>query len=67
MTDRPDTVALNRRNLLRGIGLSAAAAGAVAAGITASRADTRPPAGTAPDAGYRETEHIRRAYEAASF
>ena len=58
---------LDRRAFLRGIGLSAGAAGAAAVGVTATQADAKAQAGTHQGAGYQETEHVRRAYEAAGF
>lgn len=66
MTTPSDKTALDRRTFLRGIGLSAGAAGATAVGITATQADAKTEA-TAQGAGYQETEHVRRAYEASGF
>ena len=67
MTDRPAPPAVNRRDLLRGLGLSAAAAGAAAAGVTATKADAKAATDAQSGAGFQETEHVRRAYEAAGF
>jgi len=67
MTDRSDAPALNRRKFLGGIALSAGAAGASAAGVIATKADAHTADSTRSGAGYQETEHVRRAYEAASF
>lgn len=59
--------ALDRRAFLRGIGLSAGAAGAAAVGVTATKADAKAGDAAQTGAGYHETDHVRRAYEAASF
>ncbi len=67
MTEQSDTTALDRRGFLRGLGLAAGASAAVAAGATATRADAKTGAEAPQGAGYRETEHVRRAYEAAGF
>ncbi len=67
MTDRSDIIALDRRAFLRGIGLSAGAAGAAAVGVVATQADAKAKAGATQGTGYQETEHVRRAYEAAGF
>lgn len=72
MTDSPEAkvqakAQVSRRDLLRGAALSAGAAGAVAAGVVGSGQDARAAADTSTGAGYRETEHVRRAYEAAGF
>ena len=67
MTDRSDTPSLNRRNFLGGLGLSAGAAGAAALGVTAAKADSKTAETTQTGSGYQETEHVRRAYEAAGF
>ncbi|TAN71666.1 MAG: hypothetical protein EPN20_04470 [Magnetospirillum sp.] len=71
MIERPEKASsaptLDRRAFLRGIGLSAGAAGAAATGVIATKADAKAQAGAAHGAGYQETEHVRRAYEAAGF
>ena len=69
MTERPENTksALDRRAFLRGAGLSAGAAGAAALGVTATRADAKAASEAQTGAGYQETEHVRRAYEAAGF
>lgn len=59
--------ALDRRAFLRGVGLSAGAAGAAAIGVTATKADAKAQGQAGQGAGYQETEHVRRAYEAAGF
>ncbi|WP_231920547.1 twin-arginine translocation signal domain-containing protein [Magnetospirillum sp. XM-1] len=58
---------LNRRGLLKGAVLSAGAAGAAAAGMIGAGQDAQAASETQTGAGYRETEHVRRAYEAAGF
>jgi len=57
----------SRRDLMRtaGQGAGAVIAGAAAALTGTSAAATAPSA--EPDAGYRETPHIKRYYELASF
>ena len=67
MTAASNTPAFDRRAFLRGIGLSAGAAGAAAVGVTATQADAKAQDQTRQGAGYQETEHVRRAYEAAGF
>lgn len=69
MTAEKKEQGVSRRGFLRGAGLGAGAAGvaavsltAVASTGTASEADPKRRA-----AGYRETEHVRRAYELARF
>lgn len=65
MTTFEDKCKLDRRAFLRGLGVSAAAAPAAALGLS-----TTPAEAAAPDdqpGGYRETEHVRRAYETARF
>ena len=66
--ERPEKspTALARRAFLRGVGLSAGAAGAAAVGVTATKADAKAQTST-HGAGYQETEHVRRAYEASGF
>ncbi|ARJ65222.1 hypothetical protein WV31_05905 [Magnetospirillum sp. ME-1] len=58
---------LSRRGLLKGAVLSAGAAGAAAAGVIGAGQDAQAASETRAGAGYRETEHVRRAYEAAGF
>lgn len=58
---------LSRRGLLKGAVLSAGAAGAAAAGVIGTGQDAQAASETQTGAGYRETEHVRRAYEAAGF
>lgn len=67
MTQNPETKTVSRRDLLRGAALSAGAAGAAAVGVTATKADAASAGQTRAGAGYQETEHVRRAYEAAGF
>lgn len=57
---------VSRRAFLRGSGCAVGAAGIMAVPL----AETLEAASTAPDrreAGYRETEHVRRVYELARF
>lgn len=58
---------VSRRTLLRGAALSAGAAGAAAAGVISAGHDAKAAADGREGAGYRETDHVRRAYEAAGF
>lgn len=69
MNDRPEETksALDRRAFLRGVGLSAGAAGAAAIGVTATKVDAKAAADAKTGAGYQETDHVRRAYDAAGF
>ncbi|WP_245651301.1 twin-arginine translocation signal domain-containing protein [Paramagnetospirillum marisnigri] len=69
MTERPEKSksVLDRRAFLRGVGLSAGAAGAAAMAVGSSNADAKAGTESRQGAGYRETEHVRRAYEAAGF
>lgn len=54
----------SRRDLLKTLALGAAAASA--AGMTAGAAKAASaPSGARDEAGYRETEHVRRYYETA--
>ena len=65
ISDQSKTV--SRRGLLRGAALTAGAAGAAAIGVTGAKADAAASGQSASGAGYQETEHVRRAYEAAGF
>lgn len=72
MTENNDSLApspspVSRRDLLRGLGVGAGAAGVAALGVTATKADAAAATQSANGAGYQETEHVRRAYEAAGF
>lgn len=62
MTD-DDTKRRSRRDLLKTMALGAAAASTAGLATTAANADV--PEGTADEAGYRETDHVRRYYELA--
>lgn len=54
-----------RRDFLRGVGVGAGAAGVAAAvGVGGGEAEA---AEKKDDAGYRETEHVRRFYQLARF
>jgi len=57
---------VGRRGFLRGLGLSAAAAPAAAFGLAAQPAQAAL-SQTENASGYQETEHVRRAYNAARF
>ncbi|MGE5516632.1 MAG: hypothetical protein ACM31D_12510 [Bacteroidota bacterium] len=57
---------IDRRAFLRGLGVSAAAAPAAALGLAAQPAAAAETKGVAAS-GYQETEHVRRAYDAARF
>lgn len=65
MKTSEDDRKLDRRSVLRGLGLSAAAAPAAAVALGAPAAEAAPADQAA--SGYRETEHVRRAYAAARF
>ena len=66
MTDKKDKTTLARRDLFRAAGLGAGALGAAAVGLAGTAAEAE--AAGAPDgAGYRETEHVRKAYETSRF
>ncbi len=59
---------ISRRGFLRAAGLGAgAAAGAAVAAIGSDARSATSEAKHRPAAGYRETEHVRRAYELARF
>lgn len=66
MTQSDDSNTLNRRAVLRGIGLSAAAVPAAAIGLAAAPAEATEAKGESTS-GYQETEHVRRAYDTARF
>jgi hypothetical protein len=67
MTDTTDTSKVDRRAFLRGLGLSAAAAPAAALGLSAAPAEAAEDGKTDTGAGYQETDHVLRAYDAARF
>ncbi|KIL98661.1 Formate dehydrogenase subunit or accessory protein [Paramagnetospirillum magnetotacticum MS-1] len=67
MTQSPESKTVSRRDLLRGAALSAGAAGAAAVGVAATKADAASSERANTGAGYQETDHVRRAYEAAGF
>ena len=64
---KKETASLGRRDFFRKAGLGAGAAGVVAAGLTAGKAEAKSPAKTGAGAGYRETEHVRKYYELSRF
>ena len=55
-----------RRDFLKFAGLGTLAGAAVAAGGAPRKAEAAT-AGTADDAGYRETEHVKKAYALSRF
>lgn len=65
-TNKGASAEVDRRAFLRGLGLSAAAAPAAALGLAAQPAAAAEAKGDAAS-GYQETEHVRRAYDAARF
>lgn len=65
MTSTEDKTKVDRRAFLRGLGLSAAAAPAAALGLAPAPAQAKEAAATT--SGYQETDHVRRAYDAARF
>jgi hypothetical protein len=67
MTDTTDSSKVDRRAFLRGLGLSAAAAPAAALGLSAAPAQAAAKDDATAGSGYQETEHVRRAYDAARF
>ena len=61
MTDRPENITAKRRDFLKVIGLGSLASAATLATPAPAKAE-------APETqvrGYRETEHVRKYYEAA--
>ena len=62
MTDT-ETKRRSRRDLLKTMALGAAAASTAGLATTAAEADT--PEGAPDEAGYRETDQVRRYYELA--
>lgn len=67
MTKTPESKTVSRRGLLKGAALTAGAAGAAVIGVAGAKADAAAADQSATGAGYQETEHVRRAYEAAGF
>lgn len=67
MKSNEDKATVNRRAFLRGLGVTAAAVPAAALAVGSQPAQAAE-AGAAPAGdGYRETDHVRRAYDAARF
>ncbi len=59
-----ETTAMDRRDFFRKASLGVGAAGAAAAGLSASKAEAAEPVGDASSgAGYRETAHVKKFYE----
>lgn len=69
MKSKAKAADVSRRAFIGAAGLAAGAAGLAAAGVAAgaSPAATKAEAGRRPAVGYRETEHVRRAYALARF
>jgi hypothetical protein len=68
MTTRQAKETISRRGFLQGAGKGAAAAAAVTALAGAAAPDAAKAAeAKRPVAGYRETDHVRRAYALARF
>lgn len=66
MRTEDEKTKVNRRAFLRGLGVTAAAAPAAMLAAGPAPAEAAGPA-PAPGEVYRETEHVRRAYDAARF
>ena len=68
MTDTKGKVTLARRDLFRAAGFGAGALGAVAVGLPAAPAEAKAKAeDDLTRQRYRETEHVRKAYESSRF
>ena len=64
--NKRETTAIDRRGFFRKASLGVGVAGAVAAGLSASKAEAAEPVVDAPKgAGYRETAHVKKFYELA--
>ncbi len=65
---KKSTTAIDRRDFFRKASLGVGAAGAAAAGLSASKTKAAEPAkGASTGAGYRETAHVKKYYELAKF
>ncbi len=65
---KKETAAIDRRDFFRKASLGVGAAGAAAAGLSASKTKAAVPAkGASTGAGYRETAHVKKYYELAKF
>lgn len=65
---KPERKGIPRREFLKTAGLAAGVAGAAGAALTSAPAKAQEPGGDRRrDAGYRETEHVRKYYELARF
>ncbi len=61
-----ETTAIDRRDFFRKASLGVGAAGAAAAGLSASKVKAAEPvAGASNGAGYRESAHVKKFYELA--
>ncbi|WP_431854538.1 formate dehydrogenase [Azospirillum sp.] len=70
MTGTKGKATLARRDLFRAAGLGAGALGAAAVGLPAAPAEAKADPNAAGDRTaqrYRETEHVRKAYESSRF
>lgn len=69
MKSKAKATEVSRRAFIGAAGLAAGAAGIAAAGVAAGAAPTgaKADASRRPTVGYRETEHVRRAYALARF
>ncbi len=67
MTEETKSNQLSRRRFLRGSGSAAGAAGIVAAMAVTGRPAKSADDSTRHKVGYRETEHVRKAYRLARF
>jgi len=66
MTDTKGKGTLARRDLFRAAGVGVGALGAAAVGLPAAEAEAKP-ADDRTAQRYRETEHVRKAYESSRF
>ncbi len=65
---KKESAAVNRRDFFRKVSLGVGAAGAAAAGLSATKAKAAEPAtGASTSAGYRETALVKKYYELARF
>ena len=63
---KKEATAMGRRDFFRKASLGAGAVGAAAVGLTAEKSEAASPA-TRTDAGYRETDHVKKVYELSRF
>lgn len=69
MKSKAKAATVSRRAFIGAAGLAAGAAGIAVSGVAAGAAPVlaKADAGRRPAVGYRETEHVRRAYALARF